>query len=150
MSAAKGKRSGAPAILIVVGSHPHAERDDRPLAYRFQKQLEAACAGGEGASAPHPRTQIITDLWYLNDPSLVAAPAIAIGTVQTNAALAHLVSRLPQALVVDGEFEIQLDRIASDPRVALRGVDARSTARAVEEFTQKFQAEWLEALALLV
>ncbi len=150
MSAVRNKRSGAPVILIVVGSHPQAERDDRPIAYRFQKQLESACAGGEPMSATCARTQIVTDLWYLNDPSLVGAPAIAIGTVGTNAAIAHLASRLPQALVVDGEFEIQFDRIASDPRVVLRGVDSRSTARAVDEFTQKFQAEWLEAVTLLV
>ncbi|MSR69043.1 MAG: hypothetical protein EXS17_01660 [Phycisphaerales bacterium] len=138
--------SAATVILIVVGSHPQAERDDRPLAYRFQKQLESALAAEDSGGGRAARTQIVTDLWYLNDPALVAAPAIALGTIHTNAAVAHLASRLPQALVVDGEYEIQLDRVASDPRVVLSGVDAATTARAVQVFTEKFLAQWIEAI----
>ncbi len=148
--ASSSARRASEVITIVVGSHPDAERDDRPLAYRFQKRLEAAVAAGGSPGEGFPQVQIVTDLWYLNDPTLVAAPAIVLGTVNTNAAVAHLASRLPQTLVVDGEFEIQLDQLASDPRVCLRGVDAPSTERAVRVFIEKFLAQWLESTRVAV
>ncbi len=137
-------------ITIVVGAHPHAERDDRQRAYALAAHLEAMLAALHDTGESLPQVQVLSDLWFLNDASLSSGPTIALGTATTNAAVAHLASRLPQAFVVDGEFEIQFDRIGSDPRVSLRGVNAATTARAVEVFTDKFLAQWLEAVTAAV
>lgn len=130
-----------------MGSHPHAELHDRPIAARLKQDIEQALLAMEGSGAARPTVQILTDLWFLNDPALVASPAVAFGTAQTNAAVAHFASRLPQAMVVDGTFEILLDRTAGDPRVALRGVDADSTALAVSVFVEKYLRGWIEEAA---
>ena len=52
------------------------------------------------------------------------------------------------AMVVDGGFEILLDRTAGDYRVCLRGIDAKSTAAAVDVFVEKFLAEWIESASI--
>ena len=138
-------------LSLVVGSHPNAERDDRPTIYRLQKEIERAIqelATQDGDASLQMRSQILTDLWFLNDASLVANPAIAVGTAETNAAVAHFALRLPQAMVVDGGFEILLDRTAGDYRVCLRGIDAKSTAAAVDVFVEKFLAEWIESVSI--
>jgi hypothetical protein len=51
-------------------------------------------------------------------------------------------------MVVDGGFEILLDRTAGDYRVCLRGIDAKSTADAVDVFVEKFLAEWIESVSI--
>ncbi len=144
------KAESTPTIHLVVGSHPSAEQDDRPTVYRLQVEVDRAikerCTSNDhGARAL--RSQILTDLWFMNDASLVAGPAIAVGTATTNAAVAHLALRLPQAMVVDGGFEILLDRTGGDHRVCLRGIDGKSTANAVDVFVEKFLAEWIESAA---
>ncbi len=138
-------------LSLVVGSHPNAERDDRPTIYRLQKEIDRAIqelATQDGDASLQIRSQILTDLWFLNDASLVANPAIAVGTAETNAAVAHFALRLPQAMVVDGGFEILLDRTAGDYRVCLRGIDAKSTADAVDVFVEKFLTEWIESASI--
>ena len=138
-------------LSLVVGSHPNAERDDRPTMYRLQKEIDRAIqelATQDGDANLQMRSQILTDLWFLNDASLVANPAIAVGTAETNAAVAHFALRLPQAMVVDGGFEILLDRTAGDYRVCLRGIDAKSTADAVDVFVEKFLTEWIESASI--
>ncbi len=138
------KQSHTSQVLrIIVGSHPSAERDDRPTASRLRAAVESALAAQKPAGGIS--VELMTDLWFMNDAALVAAPAIAIGTVQTSAAVAHLASRLPQALVVDGSFEILFDREAGDCRVCLRGVDGQSTSKAVDAFIEKFLGQWIES-----
>lgn len=135
-------------FFLVVGSHPYAERDDRPTVYRLQAEIDRTIkefVTQQEYVGPPLRTQILTDLWFMNDASLVASPAIALGTAGTNAAVAHFSLRLPQAMVVDGGFEILLDRTAGDHRVCLRGIDRKSTADAVDVFVTKFLAEWIES-----
>lgn len=134
-------------FYVVVGSHPTAEREDRPTAYRLLERIDQAVALMHADGAGELKSQILTDLWFMNDPVLVASPAIALGTAGTNAAVAHFSSRLPQALVVDGKFEILLDRASGDHRVCLRGVDGPSTALAVDAFIQRFMAHWIEEAA---
>ncbi len=138
-------------LSLVVGSHPCAEQDDRPTVSRLQIEIDRAInelINQQEYLGPPLRSQILTDLWFLNDASLVAAPAIALGTASTNAAVAHFALRLPQAMVVDGGFEILLDRTAADHRVCLRGIDGKSTASAVDSFIKKFLPEWIESVAM--
>ncbi|MSR45438.1 MAG: hypothetical protein EXS15_08870 [Phycisphaerales bacterium] len=139
------KSATAGVMWLVVGAHPEAERVDRPIAVQLQGLVERALAANHDAGVAQMRVQILTDLWYMNDAALVASPAIALGTANTNAAVAHLALRLPPAVVVDGQYEILFDRTDGDHRVALRGVDSRSTARAVEVFCEKFLDQWLDA-----
>lgn len=141
------KNASSQSLHLVVGSHPHAERDDRPTAYRLQAKIDRAIEELRAPAGSELRSQILTDLWFMNDPALIAAPAVAFGTAGTNAAVAHFASRLPQAMVVDGQFEILLDRTAGDHRVCLRGVDGKSTAAAVDVFVEKFLAQWIESAA---
>ena len=138
-------------LFLVVGSHPNAERDDRPTVYRLQTEIDRAIkelATQDGGASLQMRSQILTDLWFMNDASLVARPAIALGTASTNAAVAHFALQLPQAMVVDGGFEVLLDRTAGDYRVCLRGIDAKSTADVVDVFVEKFLAEWIESVSI--
>ena len=142
------KTDSSITFFLVIGSHPSAERDDRPTIYRLQTEIDRAIkklVTQQEYLGPPLRTQILTDLWFMNDASLVASPAIALGTASTNAAVAHFALRLPQAMVVDGGFEILLDRTAGDHRVCLRGIDGKSTADAVDVFVKKFLAQWIES-----
>lgn len=145
------KTDSSITLSLVVGSHPNAERDDRPMVYRLQTEIDRAIkelATQDGGASLQMRSQILTDLWFMNDASLVASPAIALGTASTNAAVAHFALQLPQAMVVDGGFEILLDRTAGDYRVCLRGIDAKSTADAVDVFVEKFLADWIESASI--
>jgi hypothetical protein len=128
-------------ILIVVGAHLDAERDDRPLAYRLRNEILSHLeADGEEA----PRTPVVcTDLWYLNDETLRGEPTIAVGRPEVNACTAYLAGRIPTALVVEDRYRIQLDPELVETRACLWGMTGRDTAAAVEMFVGRYLEGWL-------
>lgn len=136
------------SIALVVGAHPLAERDDRPTIQDLAQALEHALAV-ESDRDRRWSAQVMTDLWFLSDASLVSAPCIALGRIETNAVVAHLATRLPQAMVIDGDFEIQLDATGGDPRACIRGIDRASTLRAVREFQKRFMTPFLESIGAI-
>lgn len=132
-------------ISLVVGAHPVAEEHERPIVNELRRALERAISAA-GSDLTGVRVQTVTDLWFLADASLASAPCIAVGCAQTNAAVAHFSSRIPQALVVDGAFEILIDQAGGDDRVCIRGVDTESTRRGVAEFQLRFMGSWLKSI----
>jgi len=92
---------------------------------------------------------VCTDMWYLNETSLLNRPAIVIGEPGVNAASAFYASRLPQAIVVDEAWEIRMDPECVDPRVALWGENPAQTEKAADEFAKRCLDRYLRAVHLL-
>jgi len=80
---------------------------------------------------------VCTDLWYLNDSTLLAQPTIAIGRAEVNAGTAFLASRIPTALVIDDTLRIHVDPSFVELRACLWGVDPDATADAMELFADR-------------
>lgn len=140
---------GDDLVLIVVGAHLEAEIADRPLAYRLRDRIEAMqaqqSAGGGDGIAPNLRPVVCSDVWYLNDASLLARPAIAIGDPAVNAATAYLCNRLPTAFLLDNAFRIHLDPEFVNVQACAWGVDHHATAAAIEAFADRYLGAFLES-----
>lgn len=135
-------------VLIVVGAHPKAELCDRPVAYALRKRIEDWFAKrfDQAAEEKHPaRALVVTDVWYLNDPSLRQCPTIAIGGPGVNALSAYLGDKVPSAYVVDGVLMVQLDLELTELVACCWGSRAESTAAAVEAFWTRYAEDFLKA-----
>lgn len=129
-------------LPIVVGAHLQAELWDRGPAYRLREL--AASALGQG----HRLEPVVcTDLWYMNSPALRGRPTISVGSPGLNALSAYLADKLPSAFVVDGVLMVQYDPQAQDPAACCWGVDAESTAAAVDAFCDRYLGDFLDAAA---
>ena len=145
--------SPAEVVLIVTGSTIAAESRDRPLAYRLRERILAwidqrdTQDNAEGESPPCARLHptVCSDLWYLNDRELAERPAIAIGEPHANAATSLISSRLPTAFVIEGSLRVHMDPEFIDLRAALWGVNAASTAAAIDLFAERYLDEFLLA-----
>ena len=135
----------ASLLPIVVGAHLGAELSDRPLAYQLrQRMLE--WLGGAGRGEEGIRPIVCCDLWYLNAEDLMLQPTVSIGDPEVNAASAYLAGRLPTALVVDERLRVQLDPEFVDQKVCIWGVDAASTARGLDLFTDRYLNAYLRSV----
>ncbi len=135
-----------PLIAVVVGAHLKAEREHRPLAYFLRARL-LAVMDGDGATpeADDPRVAVCTDLWYVNREELSRVAAVSIGGPEVNALTAHLASRLPSALAIEGRLVVQADASLSPPLAAAWGVDASSTGEAVRLFAERYGESFARA-----
>ncbi len=134
-----GKPTAKKPILIVVGAHLSAEVYDRPLAYRLREAvLDALGSGGPD------RVIVCSDLWYLNRDQLRGLAAVSVGGPTVNAFTAYLGDKLPSVFVVDGRLMVQMDPGA--PLACCWGIDAESTAAAVEAFAERHLEQWLGAV----
>lgn len=137
-----------PSLAIIVGIVPEAELGDRPTAY----SLAGAIARWLREHAPAPGADplgppiIVSDVWALNDPDVSRGPRIAIGGPRVNALTASLVESLPQVLVADGRFQIQMDLERPDPVAACWGVDAAATGHAAGLFSSRYLGLFLGEL----
>jgi len=137
-------------VLIVAGAHPKAEMFDRPRAYalaaRIDEWLRARFqvdgGGGGGASV---RPLVVSDVWYLNDPSLRQCPTISIGSPGVNALSAYLGDKLPSAYVVDQSLMVQMDVELSDLLACCWGVGHQETSIATRVFEERYMAAFLDA-----
>jgi len=120
-------------ILIVTGSTLRAEQADRPLAYSLKQTIENHACSQDCS----PKVLVMSDLWYLNSESLHAIPMISIGGPGVNAVAAHLLKRLPNALVVENSLIIQMDLNLRDLRVCIWGANHELTVNALDLFIQK-------------
>jgi hypothetical protein len=134
-------------VLIVVGAHPRAERNDRPIAYRLAQTIENALStkfkdeiGGSPISV-----LVVSDVWYLNDASLRACPVISIGAPGSNAFSAYLGDKLPSAFVIDDTLMVQMDPELGELTVCCWGVDTQSTSAAVTAFCDRWLGQFVDA-----
>jgi hypothetical protein len=133
-----------PQVLlpIVIGAHPTAEIEHRPLGYRLSQIVaERATAIIEDAHSLIPL--VCSDLWYLNDGALLQRPTIAIGDPSINAATAFFSNRVPTAFVIENVMRVHLDPELIDLHACLWGVDRSSTASAVETFIERYLDEFV-------
>lgn len=134
-------------LLIVVGAHPRAELHDRAPAYHLRQLVLdclAARASGEGeATAMQPL--VVSDVWYLNDPSLRACPTISVGGPGVNALSAYLGDKIPGAFIVDDVLMVQLDVTLEELTACCWGVDADSTRAAVDAFAERYLEAFVDA-----
>ena len=126
-------------IAVVVGAHPDAEWDDRPIAELVRDELNRMI-GPAGAGGP--RAMVMTDLWFLNDGLLNERPAVSIGSPERNALTASLADRVPSAYAIDGRLIVQLDVEVPGP-AACWGVDAAATAESARVFLERYAARFL-------
>ena len=130
------------AVIIVVGAHLEAERDDRPIAYALRERVRARLRRGQDVT-------VCTDVWYLNNGELRARPTISVGPPRVNALTAYLADRLPSVYVVDDRCMVQADFENDEPAASCWGVNARQTIAAVEAFASRFLDEFMRRQSLL-
>src|SRR5688572_31902486 len=128
-------------LWIVTGVQLHAELGDRPLAYRVEdevkKVIESALGPTPEGTPPRLAPAVVSDVFYLNNESLHARPAISIGGPGVNALSALLVSELPTAAAIEDTLVVQMDLDGKDHRCAVWGMNHLDTIRAVEVFISK-------------
>ena len=130
-------------ILLVTGSGIEPETTDRATAGELAEAIRGRLAEDD------PRTPlVVSDLWYLNQPAVSRAAAIAIGRPEINAASALLARRIATAMVVDGRFRVQFDVEGIERRACIYGIDAATTQEAVRVFRERHLDAWLEAAAI--
>jgi len=135
-------------LLVVVGAHLRAEVSDRPLADRLVRQIRAWQDESLDELDEPLLPLVCTDMWYLNEPSLLERPAVVIGEPGVNAASAFYATRLPRTVVVDNAWEIRMDPEIVDPRVALWGEGPLHTEAAADEFARRYLDPYLRAVHL--
>lgn len=137
----------AALVLIVAGAHPKAEMFDRPRAYalaaRIGDWLGARFSGQAGG--PPVRPLVVSDVWYLNDPSLRQCPTISIGSPGVNALSAYLGDKLPSAYVVDQALMVQMDVELTDLLACCWGVGHEQTSIATRVFEERYMDAFLDA-----
>ncbi len=148
-------QSAAPAsididtlVLIVVGAHPRAELHDRSAAYRLRQRAADWLANRPIEKGHHPldlQPLVVTDVWYLNDPSLRSCPTISVGGPGVNALSAFLGDKLPSAFVVDDVLMVQLDVGLEELTACCWGVDPDATRAAVDAFSERYLESFMEA-----
>lgn len=130
------------AVIIVVGAHLEAERDDRPIAYALRERVRVRLPRGQDAT-------VCTDVWYLNNDELRDRPTISIGAPRVNALAAYLADRLPSVYVVDDQCMVQADFENDEPAASCWGVNTRQTIAAVDVFASRFLDEFMRRQSLL-
>ena len=115
-------------VVIVIGATESAESRDRPAAEALKGEIDR-----RGAGHAYRRAVVVNDLWYLDNRTLQHNPTIAIGGPGANG-VSEEFAGLPAVWNRKEEVFVQAD-LENDPkRVALWGVNAASTAAAVDAF----------------
>lgn len=128
-------------VLIVAGAHPKAEMFDRPRAYALATRIGEWL---QARSAPM-RPLVVSDVWYLNDPSLRQCPTISLGSPNVNALSAYLGDKLPSAYVVDQALMVQMDVELTDLLACCWGVSHEQTSMATRVFEERYMDAFLDA-----
>lgn len=132
-------------FLLVTGAHLAAEALDRPWAYWLQDRVRTALET-RGLRAPDA-VVVCSDLWYLNQDDLRAAPTVSIGAPAVNALSAYLASRLPSVVAVDGAWVVLMDPVGDASLACCWGKDQAATGAAVEAFADRHLDPFLDACA---
>ena len=113
-------------IMVVVGGD--GTSGDRPAAAELKQAIDARANGQS-----YRRAVVIGDAEYLDRPDLHRHPTIAIGGPGVNVVAQRLVDDLPMRWQHEDRSFLQAD-LDDTHRVALWGMDAAATAKAVEAF----------------
>ena len=113
-------------IMVVVGGDGMG--GDRPAAAELKEAIDARANG-----QPYRRAVLIGDAEFVERPELHRHPTIAIGGPGVNVVSQRLVDDLPMRWQHEDRAFLQADLDLTN-RVALWGMDAAATARAVGAF----------------
>ncbi len=116
-------------VVLVTGSQLSAEERDRPTAYHLKSEIDQ-----RGAGHAFRRAVVVGDLWYLENRIFHLNPTIAIGGPGANGVSQQFSETLPTIWSEEERSFIQADFEPEVKRVALWGMDAGSTAAAVDAF----------------
>jgi len=119
-------------VVLVTGTALTAEERDRPTAYTLKVEIDRR---GDGHT--YRRAVVVGDIWYLENRIFHLNPTIAIGGPGANAVAAEFAQGLPTLVNVDDRIFVQADFDGELKRASLWGVDAASTAQAVEMFVRQ-------------
>jgi hypothetical protein len=119
-------------VVLVTGTALTAEERDRPTAYTLKVEIDRR---GDGHT--YRRAVVVGDIWYLENRIFHLNPTIAIGGPGANAVAAEFAQGLPTLVNVDDRVFVQADFDGELKRASLWGVDAASTAQAVEMFVRQ-------------
>jgi hypothetical protein len=133
-------------LAIVVGAHPRAELNHRPLATRMARLVRSWQAATLEPDEQRLLPTVCTDLWFLNDRELMRQPCIVIGEPGVNAAAAHYAARLPRVYVVENHCAVQFDPQFLDGSACLWGIGHRGTLDAFEMFANRYLGPFLRAM----
>ncbi len=137
-------------IWIVTGIQLRAELGDRPLAYRIERALRQQVRRRFGKPKPGelPRLApaVVSDVYYLNSEEAQSRPTISVGGPGMNALSATLLNELPTIVAIEDVLVIQMDLEMKDTRCAIWGMSHLDTVRAVELFTTKYLAAFLNGV----
>ena len=119
-------------VVLVTGTALTAEERDRPTAYTLKVEIDRR---GDGHT--YRRAVVVGDIWYLENRIFHLNPTIAIGGPGANAVAAEFAQGLQTLVNVDDRVFVQADFDGELKRASLWGVDAASTAQAVEMFVRQ-------------
>ena len=129
-------------IVLVTGASLSAEERDHPLAYRLKAEIDR-----RGAGHAYRRAVVVTDMWYLDNRIFHLNPTIALGGPGANGVAQEFSAVLPTLYNREEQVFVQADFEGDQKRAAVWGVNAASTAVAVEVFTtQGFLDDLLERI----
>lgn len=149
-------------IWIVTGVQLSAELGDRPLAYRIEREARSILANlntpdieqsddpsvvTDAPARPHLTPVVISDVYYLNNPTIQHRPTISIGGPGVNGLTAILTSEVPTVVVMENALVIQMDMNFKDRRCAIWGMDHLETVRAADWFVSRnYLKSFIEAV----
>lgn len=136
LSGLNGPLDPARSIVLVVGSGPRAEQEDRPIAYALARRFEAALANLMGPRLGGWGVWVLSDLWVMNQPDLSGCPIVCIGGPGNCAMSASLLARFTEVYAVDDRCAVHAEGDLSDLAAVCWGVDSPSTAEAAEWFAR--------------
>lgn len=119
-------------VLVIVGTGGARPEHDRGLAERLQQEIDRR---GEGLR--YRRAVVVVDQAYLRRPELQYHPTIAIGGPGVNAVAHYYAASLPTLWREEERSFVQAELDDGTQRVALWGMDAATTARAVNAFVSQ-------------
>ena len=134
----------AQIVLCVVGAHPRAEIEDRPIAERVRESIRAGLKPRSGAR--EHAAVVLTDVWFLNDPRLAFCPTISIGAPPVNALTTYLADKVPEVYSVRDVLMVQSDLEHEDLRACVWGETAEATLAATDAFESRYLDAWLDAV----
>ncbi|MBM43718.1 MAG: hypothetical protein CMJ36_01705 [Phycisphaerae bacterium] len=133
-------------LPIIVGAGPGPELGDRPLGNALRDAIHQEIPSIIPGTDLHPL--VMTDLWYLNDHALMLQPSMSIGSPASNAASAMLATRLPTALLVEGQYQVLMDQEGGIGHACFWGEHHEASVLATSTFIDRFLEPFLRNAAM--
>jgi len=90
-----------------------------------------------------------TDLWYLNDATMMNRPTITVGRPGVNAAAAYHANRVPASFAVEDLVHMHFDPEFVEQVACIWGRNEESTATACTMFADRYLEAFLHSVHLL-